>query len=300
MPDYKEHWFKSRDGLNLYARDYPCERACEQPAATVVCIPGLTRNSADFALLAEHLSGRFRVLAVDLRGRGKSDYDPRPENYQPGVYVDDIISLLDSLELSRVILIGTSLGGMVSMLLTAMQPERVSSVILNDIGPEVHQPGLERIKSYVRNRSSVNSWDEAIDKTREVLGAEYPNFSAADWEAFTANIYRQGEDGTPELDYDAAITVPLEQRRDEADEPADLWAVFAGMRTIPTLLLRGELSDILTEDCVVRMRAVHPTLAYTQVDCCGHAPLLVERESRVAIDRFLAVEPAAESTVAST
>lgn len=288
MPQYTDHWYKSRYGLSLYARDYPCDNTSEQPAATIVCIPGLTRNSADFDLLSKHLKRCFRTVAVDLRGRGRSEYDPCPSNYSPEVYAHDVLALLDSLKLESVILIGTSLGGLVAMILTALEPGKVASVVLNDIGPEANQAGLERIKSYVRNRSAVGSWDEAVNNTRQMLSAEYPNFSKDDWVAFTRNIYRVGEDGVPRLDYDSNITVLMEQQEQEPSKPADLWSVFAAMESIPTLLIRGALSDIITEDCVARMRKLHPGLAYTQVPGCGHAPLLTEPECLEAIDRFLA------------
>jgi pimeloyl-ACP methyl ester carboxylesterase len=286
MQNYNDYWYKSHDGLNLYARDYPCQNDSNEPATTIMCIPGLTRNSADFAVLSEHLSDRFRVVAVDLRGRGNSDYDPNPENYHPGVYVEDIVAVLDGLELSEVILIGTSLGGLISMLLSSMAPDRIASIILNDIGPEANLPGLNRIKAYVRNRAPVGSWEEAIAATRETLASEYPNFCDAEWSSFTRNIYREGEGGKPVLNYDPAISVPLEQNSDESLNGA-LWPVFAKMSSIPTLLIRGQLSDILTRESVERMQDAHSTLEYKEVGGCGHAPTLTEPESRHAIDGFL-------------
>lgn len=287
MQDFNDYCYKSHDGLNLYARDYSGEGLHGQNEKTIVCIPGLTRSSADFSVLCQHLCARFRVIAVDLRGRGKSDYDQNPSNYQPAVYAQDIASLLDSLDLAQVTLIGTSLGGLVSMLFNSMQPERVSAVVLNDIGPEPNQAGLERIKSYVRDRSTVDTWEQAIEQTRAVLSAEYPNFSDADWRLFTSNIYRETKSGKPVLDYDPAISVPIEQA--DSAEPTDvsLWPVFVAMSTIPTLLIRGELSDIVTQEDVSRMRAAHPAMAYVEVKCCGHAPLLTEPESLLAIDSFL-------------
>ncbi|MFT5710762.1 MAG: pimeloyl-ACP methyl ester carboxylesterase [Halioglobus sp.] len=287
MQHFNHYWYKSHDGLDLYAREYPCEGSRGQNEKTIVCIPGLTRNSADFAVLSQHLCTCFRVIAVDLRGRGRSAYDQNPSNYQPAVYAEDIASLLDSLGLAQVTLIGTSLGGLVSMILNSMQPERVSAVILNDIGPEPNQAGVERIKFYVGNRSTVDTWEQAIEQTRAVLSGEYPNFSDADWRWFTGNIYRENKSGKPVLDYDPAISLPIEQAAFDGVVHASLWPVFVAMKCIPTLLIRGELSDIVTQDDVARMRAVHPGMEYTQVDCCGHAPLLTEPESLLAIDRFL-------------
>ncbi|MEH6515315.1 MAG: alpha/beta hydrolase [Halioglobus sp.] len=286
MSSYNDYWFKSSDGLNLYARDYPSGSAVKAPATTIVCIPGLTRNSADFAALAPYLSKRFRVLAVDLRGRGKSEYDTDPNNYVPAVYVEDVQTLLDGLGLASVILIGTSLGGLVSMLLSAMQPQRVASIIVNDIGPEVQQSGLERIKSYVSARSSVASWPEAVRQTREILSREYPNFGLPEWEEFTRNLYREGCDGCPILNYDAGISLPMEQSQPVV-EPADLWPAFAAITSIPMLLFRGELSDILSRDCATRMLQRHSNMEFVEVPDCGHAPLLTEVECLHAIENFL-------------
>lgn len=287
MKDFNHHWYKSHDGLSLYARDYPCNNPDGHNVKTIVCIPGLTRNSADFSVLSQHLRTRFRVVAVDLRGRGRSGYDQNPTNYQPVVYAQDIVSLLDSLDLAQAILIGTSLGGLVSMLLNSMQPDRVSAVILNDIGPEPNQAGIDRIKVYVSDRSTVDSWEQAIEQTSAVLSAEYPNFSDADWRMFTGNIYRENKDGMPVLDYDPAISIPFEQANSAETVDASLWPVFVAMSNLPTLLIHGELSDIVTQDDVVRMRAALPAMEYVQVKECGHAPLLTEPESLMAIDRFL-------------
>lgn len=286
MSQYKDFWLTTDDGLNLYARDYQCTDQENRSAKTIVCIPGLTRNSADFALLAEHLSARFRILAVDLRGRGKSDYDPRPENYHPGTYCQDILALLANLKLSQVILIGTSLGGLVSMILSATQPGVVLSVVLNDIGPETNPSGLDRIRAYIGDHKKVSNWDEATAVTKKIHAAQFPLFGAADWRAFANNIYRQNADGTPVLDYDFDISVPLNQPPD-AQAATDLWPVFEAMSAIPTLLIRGELSDILNQSCVDQMQRTHTKLAYVEVPECGHAPTLNETESRLAIDQFL-------------
>ena len=288
MRDFNHYWYESHDGLKLYARDYPCRHSRGHSEKTIVCIPGLTRNSADFSLLAQHLSTRFRVVSVDLRGRGKSDYDPNPSNYQPGVYARDMCSALDALELTDVVLIGTSLGGLVSILLTSMQPKRISAVILNDIGPQPNQAGLDRIKSYVSTRNPVNSWDQAVEQTRATLNTAYPYFTDADWRQITENFYQEDESGKPVLAYDPAISIPLGQEEADKTADSDLWPLFGAMRCIPTLLIHGELSDILTQDDVAKMLEVHPAMEYTRVGCCGHAPLLTEQACRLAIDQFLA------------
>ena len=282
MPSYRDHWFNSSDGLKLYARDY----RHQTPLATILCIPGLTRNSADFSQLCDHLAVSYRVLTVDLRGRGQSAYDPNPQNYHPGTYMQDIIALLDSLALDSVILIGTSLGGLVSMMLSATQPRRVTAAIINDIGTEVNRTGFDRIKSYVCKPAPVSTWDEAISKTRELQGREYPDFSDADWSAFTQNLYRDNGRGQPVLAYDPAIAVLLEQNQDNA-VPPDLWPLFRAIPSMPLLLLRGELSNILTRECAQQMQREKPQLQFIEIANCGHTPLLTEQQSLQAIDQFL-------------
>lgn len=284
MPHYQNHWFHSNNGLQLYARDYPHPT----PRATLVCIPGLTRNSADFASLCEHLAKDYRIIAADLRGRGQSAYDPDPLNYHPGVYAEDMISLLDSLQLESVILIGTSLGGLISMILAATYPARVSAMIINDMGPETNPAGLERIRSYVGNSPKVDSWAEAVKKTRELQGEIYPNLADTEWLTLTKNIYRENEQGKPELNYDQAISVLLEQSKNDAIIP-DLWPLFAAIPlATPILLVRGEKSDILSIACVQKMLQLRPHMQFIEIANCGHAPLLTERESIEKIDAFLA------------
>ncbi len=284
MSAYADYWFPSHDGLKLYARDYRCVGA---EAGTIICIPGLTRNSADFAVLAEHLSKHYRVVAVDLRGRGRSDNDPKPENYVPEVYCADVLNLLDRIDAPEVTLIGTSLGGLVSILCGARERGNVRSIILNDIGPEVQAAGLQRIQSYMRTRVDVVSWPEAIAQTQETLGNEYPLFQAADWKRITGNLYREDEAGRPVLNYDRNIGASTDESADVA-APPDLWSSFAAISGIPLLVVRGETSDILSLDTVEKMQRIHPHMALVEVPSCGHAPELTEPESLQAIGEFLA------------
>ncbi len=278
MQAYNDYWYNSQDGLTLYARDYHCENS----EKTSSWSPGVTRNSADFASLCQQLCQRYRVIAVDLRGRGKSDYDSNPYNYQPAVYTDDIIALLDSLNLSKVSFIGTSLGGLVSMLLAATLPERVSSIVINDIGPEVNSAGIERIKKYVSKRSSVTSWAQAVANTMQLHGAEYPDFDVHDWRSFSENLYCEDTQGIPKLNYDKAIGQPMDTESDNT-VPADLWSVFDAIKSIPTLLIRGQLSDILSVECAQEMQQRHSKFTYCEVQNRGHAPLLTESSCSRAI-----------------
>jgi pimeloyl-ACP methyl ester carboxylesterase len=285
MGNYEDVWYQSGDGLRLYARDYPCGDGALQSPTTVLCMHGLTRNSADFDALAGHLSGSYRVLSVDQRGRGRSDYDSVTRNYTPLTYVQDMFTLLDQLDLAEVILVGTSLGGLMSFLMSAMQPRRIRAMIINDIGPEVDPRGLERIKSYVGKSTPVASWDDAVARAREIAEVAFPDFSDEQWLDFTRGIYRE-EDGVFTLDYDPAISQPLDDD-DSGVVPPDLWAVFDAIKSIPMLLIRGESSDILARSCVDGMRSRKADLQVAQIPRRGHAPTLTEPASIAAIDVFL-------------
>ncbi|MDO8860263.1 alpha/beta hydrolase [Haliea sp. E1-2-M8] len=282
MTEFADLWYHSTDGLRLYARDY----AGPGPDAPVaLCMHGLTRNSADFAGLAPHLAQRYRVLVADQRGRGRSDYDPAPANYQPGTYVQDMFALLDSQGVEQALLVGTSMGGLMAMLMAAMQPARVSGIILNDIGPVVDPAGLERIKSYVGKSEPVADWQQAAAQVRAINGDAFPDFTDEDWLAFSRALYRE-MDGRPVLAYDPAIAQPMAASDDNA-VPPDLWPVFESIRALPILVLRGAHSDILASSCVAEMQRRKPDLVSAEIPRRGHAPTLDEPESRRAIDSFL-------------
>ncbi len=288
MTDYSDVWFASKDGLSLYARDYRArvQSSADVELPTIICLPGLTRNSADFSVLCEHLSSSFRVVAVDLRGRGNSDHDPNPMNYHPGIYAEDMGELITHLKLTSIILIGTSLGGLVSMFLAALHASKIIGVVLNDIGPEINSEGLVRIRNYVCDRPVVKDWAGAVKETREKQGAEYPDFTQQDWESFTRNLYRENAAGIPELNYDENIAVPI-KLAEELPSPSDLWSLFDSLLSMPVLLFRGELSDILTAACAEKMVERHPKLNLVTVHSRGHAPLLTEPQALESIDSFL-------------
>lgn len=282
MANYKDIYYQSTDGLSLYARDY----AHPSPRATILCMHGLTRNSADFAGIADHLALHYRLIVVEQRGRGNSEWDSNQENYQPGVYVQDMFALLDQLGLDEVVLMGTSLGGLMSMIMVSMQPQRFSAAIMNDIGPVVNPAGLERIKDYVGKSVAVSSWEEAVAQQKAINGKEFPDFSESQWLEFARALYRENEEGVPVLAYDPAISGPMNDAQDTA-VPPDLWPAFEAMKPLPVLLIRGVLSDILAPDCVAGMRARKPDLVVAEIPNRGHAPILDEPESIRAIDSFL-------------
>jgi len=200
--DAVDHVYRSGDGLRLYCRIYPAGAAGRLP---VLCLPGLTRNSRDFALLAAHLQPRHEVLAADLRGRGRSDWDTDPARYQVPTYVGDVWALLQSRALDRVVVIGTSLGALIGQVMAATQPAKVAALVLNDAGPEVDPAGLRRIAGYAGKLPPVLSWDEAAAQAKSVYGLALPDLTDAEWLDYARQAYREDPEGRPVPDMDPAI-----------------------------------------------------------------------------------------------
>jgi pimeloyl-ACP methyl ester carboxylesterase len=284
---YVERRWKSPDGLDLFARDYAPGPGPARPP--VIAIHGLTRNSADFEAIAPLLaqSGR-RVLAVDVRGRGLSDRAPDPMTYRPDVYAADVLALMDQAAVGRAVFMGTSMGGLITMALTALRPKAVVAAILNDIGPEVAPEGLARIAAYSGQPVEIDSWADAAAYAKRINAVAFPHYSDADWDAFARRIFRQGPDGEIGLDYDPDISVPIRAAGAKALVP-NLWPMFRRLaRNRPTLLVRGGVSDLLSADIAARMRKAAPDMAYVEVPGIGHAPMLDEPEAKAAIFEFLA------------
>jgi pimeloyl-ACP methyl ester carboxylesterase len=276
-----EYWFDSHDGLRLYSRVY----AAAADAPVVLCLHGLMRNSRDFGELAVHLAARFRVIVPDVRGRGLSARDPNFNNYQIPVYLRDVLTLLAGLGAARVSIIGTSMGGLMAMLLGATQPKLVSRIVLNDVGPEVDPAGLERIRGYAGRAAPVHSWPEAAAQVRADYGSAWPGLSDARWDEIARLSYRPNAQGVPEVDADPLIREPL---RDTSRATPDLWPLWGALTRVPILAIRGAHSDILSVTTLARMQRGKPDLQVLQVANRGHAPLLDEPECVAAIDRFLA------------
>ena len=281
--DYREHFVTLRDGLRMYCREYGVADA-EHPA--VLCLPGLTRNCRDFEALARWLAVTHRVLTPDLRGRGRSDFDPVWKNYQPLTYATDVGELLDALVAPRVTIVGTSLGGLIAMILALLKPGCLAAVTLNDVGPELDPAGLARIAGYVGKLPPVVTWEDAASQARLVNGAALPDFAAADWMRFARAAYRDDGAGRPVLDMDPRIGDAIR----EANGPTpDLWVLFRALGSVPTLVLRGELSDLLSSATLAKMQAAKPDLRAVVVPRRGHAPTLDEAECRAAIRSLLEV-----------
>jgi pimeloyl-ACP methyl ester carboxylesterase len=284
MPDgYTDHFFLTPDGIRVHFRDYaPVGDVLGVP---VMCMAGLTRNVKDFEDLAPRIAamGR-RVIVTSQRGRGLSEYDPQPERYQPLNQAIDMVGLLDELKLNKLVFVGTSMGGLMGMIMASSQNERFSGAILNDIGPEISQSGIDRIKFNTSSRDPVLSWEDAEHRARAANIAVYPQKTEKSfWEDFARKTWIEDENGKIVLDYDGAIVAKL-----GGGEPIpDLWPLFDAFKTIPTLLIRGGLTDLLTLSTVDRMRKVKPDLDYVEVPNVGHTPTLTEPESWDAIEGFL-------------
>lgn len=282
---WQDRYFESSDGLRLYYRDYA---AAEPGRLPVMCLPGLTRNCRDFEGTALRLQRTRRVLSPDLRGRGRSQYDPQWQNYHPGTYVADLARLLADAGVERVILLGTSLGGLLSMILSATAPQVPAAVILNDIGPEVAPEGLQRISAYVGRSGPVRNWEEAAAQMRATYGLAMPDAGEEDWLAFARRSFTE-VDGVPRLDVDPGVGEAV--RAAPAGAAPDLWPLFAALKPVPTLAIRGELSDVLSAATFDRMAAEKSDLQRLTVARRGHPPLLDEPECVVSIDAFLASLP---------
>lgn len=279
MSTFEDVFYESSDGLRLYARDY----THSSPRGTVLCMHGLTRNSADFARVCEALNDDYRLIAVDQRGRGRSDYDPNPANYNPQTYVRDMFTLLDHLGLDEVFAIGTSMGGVISMVMSTVNAGRFRGVVLNDIGPVIDPAGLERIRGYVGQLPPVHTWEDAAAQVRATNAVAFPDYDDADWLAFARNVYREDADGRPVLAYDTAIAESVSS----SNVPVDLWPAFDAMAGIPVLVVRGEHSDILAPACVEEMQRRRPDVVAAEIPKRGHAPMLDEPEALGAIRAFL-------------
>ena len=277
---YADRYFTVRDGLRLHYRDYP--GAVDKPP--LLCLPGLTRNARDFAELAERYSPRFRVIALDFRGRAESDYDPLPARYSPLTYAGDVIELLDQLGVAEAIFVGTSLGGLVTMVIAATAPQRIAAAIINDVGPDVDPAGIDRILSYVGTDVRFKSWDEAANTIAANYGGNFERFTHDDWLAMAKRNCRE-VNGEIRFDYDMAIAEPF---RTAGPVPqVDLWPLFAALGRKPLLVIRGEKSDLLTAKTSENMKTTVPGMRLAVVPGVGHAPELNEPEAIAAIDEFV-------------
>lgn len=280
MVAYRDGWWMSADGLRLHFRDYPGD-----PARTpVLCLPGLTRNARDFEGVAARLAGTRRVLCVDLRGRGDSARAADPMSYTPATYLQDIMGLIDAERLPAAVVIGTSLGGLLAMLLGMTARGCLAGVLLNDVGPVLGEEGMARIRGYVGRDVRFASWRAAADAIAATHAVGFPAYGQAEWETLARRLCREQADGSVRFDYDPAIAAPFGQPQ----AAFDLWPAFETLRGMPSVLVRGGRSDILSAETAAEMVARMQDMELVMLPDVGHAPTLDEPQSIAAIDRLLA------------
>jgi pimeloyl-ACP methyl ester carboxylesterase len=277
---YDDAHFRVGDGLTLHYRDYPGP-AGKPP---LLCLHGLTRNARDWADFGARYSPEHRVLALDFRGRAESDYDPVPARYSPITYAADVIEMLDQLGIAHAIFVGTSLGGLVTMVIAATAPDRIRAAILNDVGPDVDPAGIDRILTYVGKDVRFKNWDDAANAIASNYGASFERFTHDDWVNMAKRNCREDE-GEIRFDYDMAIAEPFKSAGPSPQ--VDLWPLFAALASKPLLVVRGGKSDLLTAHTAAKMEAVAPAMKLAVVPGVGHAPELSEPEAVRAIDEFL-------------
>ncbi|TCQ28856.1 alpha/beta fold hydrolase [Rhizobium sp. PP-CC-3G-465] len=273
-----EHFIRVRDDLTLFAAEYPAaHRAADgDDPLPVVCLPGLSRNSRDFHGFAQALSNDRekprRVIAVDYRGRGRSDWDPDPSRYQLSVEAGDVLEICGALDIDAAIFVGTSRGGLILHLLPGMAPGLSRANILNDIGPVIEIGGLLAIARYLNDEGRYASWRAAAMALKMLHGPAFPALQASDWDEMAQSLYREA-DGVIIPDFDPALVAPLLEL--SAETPlADLWPLFDRLRAQPLMVIRGETSSLLSQKTVLDMARRHPGLHSLTVPGQGHAPLL--------------------------
>lgn len=282
MADWSDGYWSSSDGLRLHYRDY----AGNSSRPPIICIPGLTRNARDFEGVAERLAGEWRLICVELRGRGESAHARDPATYVPTFYAEDMEALIGQLGLDIFILFGTSLGGIVAMMLAMRGKDRLAGALLNDVGPVIDERGLARIRSYVGRSQSWPTWIHAARFFQDSQRNIYPGWKLGQWLIFAKRLCRLNANGRIVLDYDPRIAEPF--RAPAAETGVDLWPAFRALSGMPSLVVNGALSDLLTPDTIALMKAENPLLESVTIPQAGHAPTLDEPEAQEAINALLA------------
>ena len=269
--------FTTPDGLTLAYSDIG-------GGTPLLCLAGLTRNMDDFEPVLG-FADRARIIRLDSRGRGRSDFDPEWRNYNVLQEANDALALLDHLGIERTAILGTSRGGLIAMTLAVGHKERLLGVMLNDIGPMIEPNGLAYIFGYLGNRPDFKDFDDAAEKLANRMAERFPGVSRDAWATYARRIWRQAEDGL-DLRYDPHLrTAVLEQSA--SDAMPDLWPLYQALEGLPLALLRGGNSDLLSAETAEKMREMHPELEVTVIPDRGHVPFLDEPESQAAIAAFL-------------
>jgi pimeloyl-ACP methyl ester carboxylesterase len=284
------HFISAADGLRLHARVYgPIHGGAPDRAAPVICLPGLTRNGDDFedlaAALASDPAQPRRVIAVDYRGRGLSDHDRNPQNYTLQTELADVLAIMAALEASPAVIVGTSRGGLIAMLMAAVRPTAIAGGVLNDIGPVIEPKGLMRIKGYAGKLPQPKDYADAVAILRRLMSAQFPNLSDDDWLAYARGTFRE-DGGRLVPTCDVRLSETLEAVTPDTPIPA-MWPQFAALAYRPVMVIRGGLSDILSAAAVEQMKACHPSMEVCLIEDQGHAPLLTDAATIGAVAAFV-------------
>ncbi|MGV6804860.1 MAG: alpha/beta fold hydrolase [Ruegeria sp.] len=270
-------YFTTSDGLHIHYTD-------TGNGKPLLCLAGLTRNNRDFSFFSPHATD-LRVIAMDCRGRGSSDFDPDYRNYAVPRETQDVIELLDHLGLEHVNILGTSRGGLIAMTLAAIRPERLNGVILNDVGPVIEPSGIERIMDYVGKAPVSKTLDQAALSLKQAMEPQFAGVPVNVWRQQAAFQYKETATGL-QLRYDPALRTAL-QEQIEVGLPPDLWPLFDGLKNIPTGVIRGANSDLLSPRTLAEMHRRHPGLVSAEVPDRGHVPFLDEPQSITVIRKIL-------------
>ena len=285
--NWSDLWCRSQDGLNLYARDYGPRHGRLTP---VVCIPGLTRTTRDFHALASHLASRHRkrrrVLALDLRGRGKSDYDRDAGNYSPKREMLDVLDVMVAAGIERAVIVGTSRGGLIAMGMATARPAALAGVVLNDIGPRIEAQGLVRIAGQLTRMPRPRNWEEATSLMKRLFKDSFTDLDDDDWDLFAREIFRDVK-GRPRPDFDRKLIRSLSVDKISTTGIPELWHMFEALAHVPVLAIRGANSDILIPATLEEMARRHPDCSTVTIAHRGHAPFLSEQASISAIDEMM-------------
>jgi len=278
--------FRSQDGLQLAARVFDAKGAERLP---LLCLPGLSRNSRDFALLgrffSQHADEPRKVVALDYRGRGLSDADPDWRNYTTSVEAQDVLAAAAVLGVERAIIVGTSRGGIIAMLLGALRPGLLAGVVLNDIGPVLEATGLARIKKYLSAKRTIKSWDDAVAVMRDIGGRQFPALAEEDWREVTEAYFVETQAGlAPQFDPNL---IRIVENIDLTEKIPVLWPQFASLAAVPLLAVRGALSDILSPRTLAEMSERHPLMESLVVAGQGHPPTLADQATLERVFAFV-------------
>jgi len=283
---FTDRYVTAQDGLKLHVRDYDDRTA---PGLPAVCLPGLARTAADFEDLARALADDHdaprRVLALDYRGRGLSDYDRDPENYTIPVELADVLAVLTACAVLRAVFVGTSRGGLLTMALATQWPTVIAGAVLNDVGPVIEPKGLMRIKSYVGRLPQPRSFEDGAELLRRLFDAQFTRLSGPDWLAWAQRTWRL-QDGRLVPTCDPQVSRALAQVDPEHPLPP-LWPQFDALAGAPLMVIRGANSDLLSAATVAAMRLRRPDAAFMEIPDQGHAPLLAEADTVAAIAAFV-------------